>query len=80
MTVSEKEDFEIISYIESKGFYKDIEDIIWYTKDYSKRIAIRKYSQHHHSTFYNGGGFSRRYATDFTTLNEIKKILEKACY
>lgn len=66
---------EIINYIESIGFILDIEDMIWYTKDYNQRIAVQKYCKMPFSIFYNKSGFSD--GKKFTTLLELKDLLNK---
>ena len=69
-------DTEVVKFIESIGFILDREDMIWYTKDYQKRIALRPYCKFRKSIFYNGGGFSLKYAKNFTTVNELKILMK----
>ncbi len=71
-----KNDTEVINFIESKGFRLDIEDMIWYTKDYQQRIVVQEYCKHPYSIFYNGGGFSLKYAKNFKTVEELKTLME----
>ena len=71
-----KNDTEVIKFIESKGFKLDIEDMIWYTKDYHQRVVVQEYCKHHCSIYYNGGGFSLEYAKNFRTVKELQALMD----
>ena len=70
-------DIEVVKFIESIGFILDREDMIWYTSDYKQRIALRPYCKFKQSIFYDGGGFSLKYATNFTTVNDLKNLIKQ---
>ena len=67
-----KENSELINFIESKGFIRDIEDNVWYTKDYRKRVVPKCFNKHSYHLYYDGGGFNN--PIRFNTIDELKKI------
>lgn len=46
---------DIINYAESNGFIRDIEDNVWYTRDYKQRIVPQYYCYHPYSIYYKDG-------------------------
>ena len=64
---------DIISFIESKGFVRDIEDNVWYSKDYVERVVPQYHCQHPYSIFYKNG-FQN--GIRFTTLTELKVLFK----
>ena len=63
----------IISFIESKGFVRDIEDNVWYSKDYVERVVPQYYCKNPYSIFYKNG-FQN--GIRFTTLTELKVLFK----
>lgn len=64
---------DIISFIESKGFVRDIEDNVWYSKDYVERVVPQYYCKNPYSIFYKNG-FQN--GIRFTTLTELKVLFK----
>lgn len=64
---------DIINFIESKGFRRDIEDNVWYDRDYKKRVVPQYYCAHLYSIFYKNG-FND--GITFRTLTELKVLFK----
>jgi hypothetical protein len=69
-----KNDKDIIDYINSIEFYRDIEDNIWYTRDYQQRISPAYYNKHNFNIYYGSAGFNN--GIYFNTINELKKLIK----
>ena len=67
---------DIIDYIESKGFRRDIEDNVWYDKEYKQRVVPQYYCQHPYSIYYENGF---KNAITFNTLEQLKYIFKDKC-
>jgi hypothetical protein len=61
---------EFIEYIEESGFTRDIDDNLWYTSDYKKRISPNYYNIHAYHIYYPGGSFSN--PIRINNLDELK--------
>lgn len=72
MKISEK-DTQIIDFIESIGYVRDIEDNVWYTKDYKCRIVPSYFSKHPYGLYYDEGGFNN--GKSFRTVEELKNLI-----
>lgn len=64
---------EVVKFIESIGFILDIEDMIWYTKNYEQRIVVQKYCKQPYSIFYSNGFNNGK---PFTTVLDLKTLLK----
>jgi len=70
--IMNKNDTEVVKFIEANGFILDSEDMIWYTKDYKQRVVVQKYCKHPYSIYYKDGF---KNGDDFTTVLELQTLI-----
>lgn len=68
-----EENEKIISHLNKSGFIRDIEDNVWYTRDYSQRVSPAYYNAHGYNVFYPSAGFSN--GKRFDNVKEFDNLM-----